>query len=64
MREQKILSLEKTINGYPRREKKIGLEQNRKVSTVDIGIKKSGLKFIHSKVPSSGYSQRMTLKTI
>ena len=48
-----IFSLEKTINRYPRREKKGGLGQKWKVSTVDIRIKKSGLKFIHSKVPSS-----------
>ena len=45
--------MEKTINVYPRREKKSGLGQKWKVSTVDIRIKKSGLKFIHSKVPSS-----------
>ena len=49
-----IFSLEKTINGYPRREKKRGLGQKWEVSTVDIRIKKSGLKFIYSKVPSSG----------
>ena len=48
-----IFSLEKTINGYPRREKKSGLGLKWKVSTVDIRIEKSGLKFIHSKVPSS-----------
>ena len=36
------------------REKKSGSGQKWKVSTVDIRIKKSGLKFIHSKVPSSG----------
>ena len=48
-----IFSLEKTINGYPRREKKSGLGLTWKVSTVDVRIKKSGLKFIHSKVPSS-----------
>ena len=46
--------MEKTIYGYPRRENKSGLGQKWKVSTVDIRIKKSGLKFIHSKVPSSG----------
>ena len=49
--------MEKTINGYPRREKKSGLGQKWKVSTVDIRIKKSGLKFINSKVPSSGHAQ-------
>ena len=49
-----IFSLEKTINGYPKREKKSGLGQKWKFSTVDIRIKKSGLKFIHSKVPRSG----------
>ena len=51
--ENRNFSLEKTIYGYPMREKKIGLGQKWKVSTVDIRIKKSGLKFIHSKVPSS-----------
>ena len=35
-----IFSLEKTINGYPRREKKSELGQKLKVFTVDIGIKK------------------------
>ena len=43
------------FNGYPRREKKSGLGQKWKIFTVDIRIKKSGLKFIHSKVPSSGH---------
>ena len=38
------------------REKKSGLGLKWKVSTVDIRIKKSGLKFIHSKVPSSVFS--------
>ena len=34
---------------------KSGLGQKWKIFTVDIRIKKSGLKFIHSKVPSSGH---------
>ena len=55
MREQKY-SYWRKPNGYPRREKKSGLGQKWKVSTVDIRIKKSGLKFIHSIVPSSALS--------
>ncbi len=57
-----IFSVEKTNNGYPKREKKSGLEQKWKVSTVDIRIKKSGLKFIHSKVPSSGLTLKILKK--
>ena len=34
-----LLSLEKTIYGYPKREKKSGLRLRLKVSTVDIRIK-------------------------
>jgi len=56
--------LEKTINGYPRREKKSGLGQKWKVSTVDIRIKKSGLKFIYSKVFSSGVLELNLAKAV
>ena len=51
------LSLEKTMYGYPESEKKSGLRTKITVSTVDIWIKQSRLKVIHSKVPSSGWKK-------
>ena len=65
---QKNCSSQSEKSGQPMREQKYshwrkqftdiqgsrGLGLKRKVTTVDIRIKKSGLKFIHSKVPSSG----------
>ena len=44
------LSLEKTMYGYPKREKKVDYRLKLKVSTLDIWIKQLGLKF---KIPSS-----------
>ena len=52
MREQKYSQWRKQLMDI-QGERKSGLGQKWKVSTVDIRINKSGLKFIHSEVPSS-----------
>ena len=53
MREQKYSHWRKQLTDI-QGERKSGLGLKWKGSTVDIRIKKSGLKLIHSKVPSSG----------
>ena len=53
MREQKYSHLRKQFTDSQGERKRVDEGLKWKVSTVDIRIKKSGLKFIHSKVPSS-----------
>ena len=54
MREQKYFHRRKQLKDIQGERKRVDYGLKSKVSTVDIRIKKSGLKFIHSKVPSSG----------
>ena len=54
MREQKYSHWRKQLTDIQGERKRVDYGLKRKVSTVDIRIMKSGLKFIHSKVFSSG----------
>ena len=53
MREQKYSHWRKQLTDIQGERKRVDLGLKWKVSTLNIRIKKSGLKFIHSKVPSS-----------
>ena len=62
MREQKYSHWRKQCTDIQGERKRVDEGLKLKVSTVDIRIKKSGLKFIHSKVPSSGLQKNTIQK--